>query len=218
MPVRLKPLSLYQGLAAALPEHLTVYAVYLDLEVEAMQTGKAKQLTAESMAAQYVRSIRATVPKGPYRLLGASFGGVLALEIAQQLQRLRETVEMLVLIDAPLPPPLPLRFTREVTRLLRSLKLRGSSEAPKTLHPDTNDANAEREQIKDRALLMRKKLCRHAMKLYRPQPYKGDALVVQRSNQLTPPTRRLRPTALALHPNCLARSLSPLNQAQRLAR
>ena len=30
---------------------------------------------------------------------------------------------------------------------------------------------------------MRKKLYRHAMKLYRPQPYKGDALVVQRSNE-----------------------------------
>ena len=45
--------------------------------------------TIESMAAESVGAIRAEQPHGPYRLLGYSFGGLLALEAARLLDRCR---------------------------------------------------------------------------------------------------------------------------------
>ncbi len=59
--------------------------------------------TIEEMAAHYVREIRAFRPRGPYRLLGTSFGGVVAFEIAVQLQRAGERVELLAMVDSGVP-------------------------------------------------------------------------------------------------------------------
>ena len=39
------------------------------------------------MAAQYVEAIRTVDPSGPYQLAGYSAGGVIALEMAQQLKK-----------------------------------------------------------------------------------------------------------------------------------
>jgi N-(5-amino-5-carboxypentanoyl)-L-cysteinyl-D-valine synthase len=54
----------------------------------------------ESLAEYYVEHIRGIQPVGPYHLLGWSFGGVLALEVASQLARAGERIAQLVLIDA----------------------------------------------------------------------------------------------------------------------
>lgn len=55
------------------------------------------------MAASYVEDIRAQFPSGPYRLCGWSTGGIIAFEVACQLQRLGESVELLALFDAGMP-------------------------------------------------------------------------------------------------------------------
>ncbi|MGW2052070.1 AMP-binding protein, partial [Streptomyces sp. NPDC001858] len=56
------------------------------------------------MAASYVEQIRALQPAGPYHLLGFSFGGVAAHEIAVQLEEAGETVAALVIMDTyPVP-------------------------------------------------------------------------------------------------------------------
>jgi thioesterase domain-containing protein len=52
------------------------------------------------MAADYVEQIRAVQSVGPYRLLGWSFGGVVAHAMATQLQEQGESVELLVMLDA----------------------------------------------------------------------------------------------------------------------
>ncbi|KAF3998233.1 acetoacetate--CoA ligase [Glaciimonas immobilis] len=57
------------------------------------------QLRAEDMAASYIEQIRIVQPSGPYTLIGYSFGGLIALEIAQQLQRCGEQIELLCLLD-----------------------------------------------------------------------------------------------------------------------
>lgn len=54
----------------------------------------------EQMAAHYVAELRRLQPKGPYYLGGASFGGTVALEMAQQLRALGEEVSLLVIFDA----------------------------------------------------------------------------------------------------------------------
>jgi thioesterase domain-containing protein len=55
--------------------------------------------TIEEMAADYIAEIRRAQPHGPYCLAGHSFGGRVALEIAQQLTRKGERVSFLGLLD-----------------------------------------------------------------------------------------------------------------------
>jgi thioesterase domain-containing protein len=59
--------------------------------------------TIEEMAASYLALIRTVQPKGPYLLGGWSSGGVVALEIAQQLQRQGDELGLLAIIDSFLP-------------------------------------------------------------------------------------------------------------------
>lgn len=67
-------------------------------------TGQQKpHLRIEDMAIDYLKSIRSIQPHGPYYLGGWSFGGVVAFEIAQQLQSLGERVKLLALIDTQAP-------------------------------------------------------------------------------------------------------------------
>jgi amino acid adenylation domain-containing protein len=56
----------------------------------------------EQMAAHYVGVLRGIQPHGPYRLLGNSFGGLVAYEMALQLQA-HDKVEFLGLIDTTIP-------------------------------------------------------------------------------------------------------------------
>jgi acyl transferase domain-containing protein/thioesterase domain-containing protein len=59
--------------------------------------------TIEAMASQYVDAIRSVDPEGPYRLAGYSAGGVIALEMAQQLIECGATVALLAMIDTLSP-------------------------------------------------------------------------------------------------------------------
>ena len=59
--------------------------------------------TIEAMAAQYVAAIRTVEPVGPYRLAGYSGGGVIALEMAQQLKQAGAEVVLLAMLDTLAP-------------------------------------------------------------------------------------------------------------------
>jgi hypothetical protein len=52
------------------------------------------------MAADYIAQIRIVQPDGPYHLLGWSFGGLVAQEMAVQLQAVDQQVAALVVLDA----------------------------------------------------------------------------------------------------------------------
>jgi acetoacetyl-CoA synthetase len=54
----------------------------------------------EDMATFYLRSLRGIQLHGPYILIGYSFGGLVALEMAQSLQEVGENVASLALVDA----------------------------------------------------------------------------------------------------------------------
>ncbi|WP_439031805.1 amino acid adenylation domain-containing protein [Gordonia terrae] len=62
--------------------------------------------TVEDVAALHVEAIRRTQPKGPYRLVGWSVGGLLAHEIARQLVDQGARVAQLILLDARTPAEL----------------------------------------------------------------------------------------------------------------
>jgi thioesterase domain-containing protein len=54
------------------------------------------------MAERYLSAIHQVQPEGPYQLAGWSFGGTIALEMAQQLQKAGESVALLAIIDTRL--------------------------------------------------------------------------------------------------------------------
>ena len=97
----------YSPLAGiASPEH-SVYA----LQARGLDGKDALPDSIQEMAADYVRQIRAVQESGPYHLMGWSFGGVVAHEMAVQLRAQGQQVETLALLDsypahgtaAPLP-------------------------------------------------------------------------------------------------------------------
>jgi amino acid adenylation domain-containing protein len=51
------------------------------------------------MAANYIQEIQTIQPQGPYLLLGYSLGGLIAFEIAQQLQAQGQEIQLLALVD-----------------------------------------------------------------------------------------------------------------------
>ncbi len=55
--------------------------------------------TVEETAALYVDAMRQVQPRGPYRLAGWSYGGIVVCEMARQLEALGEQVALLGLID-----------------------------------------------------------------------------------------------------------------------
>jgi thioesterase domain-containing protein len=55
--------------------------------------------TIEQAAALYLSEIRRVQPRGPYHLVGHSYGGRVVWEMAQVLARAGETVGLLALID-----------------------------------------------------------------------------------------------------------------------
>jgi amino acid adenylation domain-containing protein len=55
------------------------------------------------IAAGHVRAVRAVQPEGPYHLLGWSFGGTVAYEMAAELERQGQKVAFLGMLDTPGP-------------------------------------------------------------------------------------------------------------------
>jgi acetoacetyl-CoA synthetase len=53
----------------------------------------------EDMAEFYLNALSALQPQGPYILIGYSFGGLIALEMAQRLSHAGKSVALLVLVD-----------------------------------------------------------------------------------------------------------------------
>lgn len=57
----------------------------------------------EDLAAHYLRAVRSVQPQGPYCIGGWSFGGVVAFEMARQLQADGDEVDRLALLDSRAP-------------------------------------------------------------------------------------------------------------------
>ncbi|MCS7481004.1 amino acid adenylation domain-containing protein [Umezawaea endophytica] len=85
----------YVGLARHVDERHPIYGV------QSPSVGRMAPLptSMEEVAELYVGHIKEVRPEGPYNLLGWSFGGVLAQEIAVRLQAAGDTVELLVNLD-----------------------------------------------------------------------------------------------------------------------
>jgi len=64
---------------------------------------KIRYKSAEAFAGEYLNQLKKVVPNGPYVLGGFSFGGILAYEMAVQLQNQGIRTPVLVLVDCGIP-------------------------------------------------------------------------------------------------------------------
>jgi thioesterase domain-containing protein/acyl carrier protein len=89
----------YLDLARDLGAEQPVYG----LQARGLDAGQQPQTRIEDMATEYLKALREVQPHGPYLLGGWSLGGVVAFEIACQLQAQNEQVSLLGLIDSVAP-------------------------------------------------------------------------------------------------------------------
>ncbi|MCC5964552.1 MAG: KR domain-containing protein [Natronohydrobacter sp.] len=76
---------------------------FYGLQARGLFGGEAPHDRIEEAARDYIAEMRQVQPHGPYLLGGFSGGGITAYEIARQLEAAGEVVEIVVLLDTPLP-------------------------------------------------------------------------------------------------------------------
>ncbi|WP_226344199.1 AMP-binding protein [Agilicoccus flavus] len=149
-------------IARHLPEDQPCWA----LHSHALERRGLPDWSIPAAARRNIASIKAIQPAGPYYLAGHSFGGVVALEMAQQLRRAGEEVGLLIELDSFPPdpdvlPPLPPRSLVRRVRDVVGLAVTG-------LVPTPGLGQFWRFHAQSRALAHR----------YRTTPYEGRAVVV----------------------------------------
>lgn len=95
-------IHIYRHLALRLENEYGVVGVFVNAEERLVDPNQPTP-TIQEWARENIEVIQAHQPKGPYRIVGLSFGGVLAYEVAQQLKAKGEKVAFLCMIDAVLP-------------------------------------------------------------------------------------------------------------------
>jgi amino acid adenylation domain-containing protein len=115
------PLFLFQGVGIYYPLSFSLGSdqpVY-GLSIEMIDDSGHWLNQIADLAALYIKEIKTVQPQGPYYFGGLSFGGMVALETAQQLQAQGEEVALLALLDTwgPSAYTLHARHKRLLTHL-----------------------------------------------------------------------------------------------------
>ena len=181
--------------------------------------------TASSLAdlvSDYTERIRAAQPAGPYRLAGWSMGGVVAFEIARQLEQAGAEVSALILLDAPFAIPqasasaesqLAGQFVADATRSLGWDSASSPDSATSTaaeqiawlaarLHTDNDGRGAPETAAVERLRHRFDIFGAHTRMLagYTPEPtgpaVRAPTLIVSADRSLNAPARTLWPRAL----------------------
>jgi thioesterase domain-containing protein/acyl carrier protein len=80
----------------------------------------------KNLATYYIKVIKTVQPQGPYHVLGVSFGGFIAYEMAQQLVAQGDTVKLLGLLDSYCPVKSRSYLVQRLQRHLRNLRKEGA--------------------------------------------------------------------------------------------
>jgi thioesterase domain-containing protein len=95
----------YWALAMRVAQDRPFYAIQAETHLHGWTRPFGTRRTVEELATRYIREIEAMEPDGPYHLTGASFGGLVAFEIARQLRAKGRCVASLTLLSTLLRDP-----------------------------------------------------------------------------------------------------------------
>ncbi len=132
---------------------------------------RSMEYTAEAVAGR----IMSVQPEGPYALLGYSFGGQLAVEVARKLVGRGQTIESLIVLDA-YPPGVEKRRRglRRIAAHLRMMTRDGAPYISSRIRKRIYTPKSETE----RRMMEAKKLCEEACGAYRPESFPGALTLV----------------------------------------
>ncbi|MGN1384986.1 MAG: amino acid adenylation domain-containing protein, partial [Bacillus sp. (in: firmicutes)] len=172
----------YAGLLKTLPSDCAVYGV------QAKGIGESSVLprTLQEMAAGYIEAIQQVQSTGPYRLLGWSLGGNVVQEMAVQLEKQGQEVELLVVLDAyPVHFTPPFEMGEEAEALVALLALAGyepDMDVDVTQSFVLEQLKAEGSAIaslSEESIFRLKEVYKNSIRLlkeHQPTPYTGDML------------------------------------------
>ena len=192
------PILMVHGLAGTVPffelaRHIETdgHSVY-GIQAKGVDGMEEPLNRVEDMAEFYLAAIKKFQPRGPYKLIGYSFGGLVALEMAQSMFEVGEEVSLLVLVAA-YPDPQYLSWTQRLLLVARRARRHASRmrrrsirekilylvhELEQRLHTadlssgGTTFLEGSRLSFAQTTLSV-KEQCRVALARYRPRPYPG---------------------------------------------
>jgi len=86
----------FSGLRRHINDEIPIYGI----QARGLDEPRPVPATMAEMASEYLEVIREVAPSGPYRLVGWSFGGVVAHTLATMIQQSGERVELLAMLDS----------------------------------------------------------------------------------------------------------------------
>lgn len=127
-----RPIFCFPGLATALQfrelvEKLKIQRALLGIDIHDFDAKASEFRSMKSIAEMVVQRLRQVQPEGPYTLVGYSFGGNLAVEVARQFVADGQVVDPVVLLDSHGPNslrrPTGLRKLATHLRIMRALNV-----------------------------------------------------------------------------------------------
>src|SRR5919199_285902 len=83
----------------ALAKHLDAEQPVYALRAQGLEAGEQPFTTVAEMATAYLELVRSVQPRGPYHLVGYSFGSAVVVEMARLLQQDGDEVGLLAVLD-----------------------------------------------------------------------------------------------------------------------
>lgn len=135
--------------------------------------------SVERLAARYIELVRARSPRGPYFLGGASFGGLVAYEMAQQLRHQNEAVGPVFLIDTE-PPGRDVYTPRTNEEILAFLRAMAPELVDLLLLPRASRPPGLIDLFPEcEAFLANFRECSALRTSHAPRPYDGDVVFLR---------------------------------------
>jgi len=139
------------------------------LQPRGMEGTTVPHTTVQAAAEDYLRAVHAACPEGPVHLLGHSFGGWVALEMALRLRRAGRAVASLTILDSEVPDEseAPIREYDGVEAFLKLVEvLELTAERPLGISPADARARDEAGRLK----LLHGKMLQHGLITARSTP------------------------------------------------
>lgn len=115
----------YREIATISPPDMAVYGLLAKEHqtlVSSVGAGLEQEVILDDLIETYYTMIRNLQPEGPYQLIGHSFGGVVAYEIAKRLRSEGEAVDKLFLVDALLKDAFYPYMVQKILKLFRLVR------------------------------------------------------------------------------------------------